>query len=112
MGNSGGTMATRAQPVSQAEMTRQTERLDQQYRIELLKELEGRVAMRFTMRDMTIITGWTQEYLFRLEKTGTIPRARRVGTRRIHQWTEAQARTILGFAKAQDERFGRFKSGA
>lgn len=93
---------TKTKPISQAEMARHTARLDRAYREELADQLRSRTDQRFTIDDMSILTGWAKTYFFRLERDGRIPRAKRVGTRRVHQWSEEQARTIMAFAK----RFG------
>lgn len=92
-------------PISQAEMTRQNAKLDRKYGVDAAEAVRERSETRYTMTDMAILTGWTQEYLFRLEKDKRIPRAQRVGTRRLHRWTEEQARLILGFKQSQESRF-------
>lgn len=103
-------MAHKIIPISQAEMARQLERLKE-------KRVEG----RYTIHDMSILTGWSHTYLMRLEKDSRIPRAERVGPKRgdpkrkargIRRWGEDQARVILGFMREQEEKFVRVKSGA
>lgn len=103
----------RINPISQAEMARHLERLK-----------EAKVADRFTISDMAFLTGWTPEYLYRLEKDRRIPVAKRVGSLRgdpgratdkrrsgpdrrgrVRVWSDEDARTIMGFKRDQDAKF-------
>lgn len=103
---------TKSEPITRAEMARELERLK-----------EVKVEDRYTISDMAILTGWTPEYLYKLEKTGLIPKAGRVtkgpdgkdlplsgnpdfckrgkllGPRR---WSEDQARAIIGFRRGRN----------
>lgn len=94
-------------PISKAEMCRRVARLDQHYAEVLDDRLDAMVAKRFTMSDMVALTGWTQEYLIRLDQEGRIPRARRLGKKQTYRWNEDQARLILAFRDDQLKKFKR-----
>jgi hypothetical protein len=98
-------------PISKAEMTRRVTRLNQHYAELMDDKLEAMVAKRFTMTDMVALTGWTQEYLIRLDQDGRIPRARRLGKKRTYRWTEDQARAILAFREDQLKKFKNGQNG-
>ena len=103
-------MKNTVQPISRAEMARELERLK-----------EMKVSDRYTVGDVALLTGWTREYLYKLEKSGVIPRAKRSETPPSGNpdfckrgklmpprvWTDDQVRRILGFKRSQDRRFGR-----
>lgn len=96
------------EPISQADMARHNAKLKEDYAAKLKEKFKEMVGARYTMHDMVVITGWSQEYIFRLLKDGRIPQPkRRLGTKRLCRWTEDQARVILGFQAAQNERFNR-----
>ena len=85
-------------------MARQTAKLDKQYDDDLAERLRKRVAGRFTIQDLSILTGWSKPYFITLEQDGLIPKSKIVGTRRSHRWTKNQAKVILEFAREQQSK--------
>lgn len=99
-------MATTAiKPISRDEMSRHTAKLDRAYREEFEAKIKERSEKGFTINDLSILTGWTKTYFFRLIKDKRIPKPERHGKNHTLRWPEEQARVVLAFHRQQENRF-------
>lgn len=101
----GKPMQTTTKPISQAEMARHAAKLDLAYREEFDAKIKERKELGFTINDMSILTGWTKTYFFRLIKDKRIPKPDRHGKNHTLRWPEDRARVVIAFYQQQQGKF-------